>query len=312
MIRVIFFLCASFSSLYAVPHYYCTGANWAYFDSLLNLIGSIHDTNFDNLAEIAVYDLGLEPEQISQLQAIEKVAVYPLERTHPDMTRYFRDHGLCVFGWYSWKPVAIKQALERFPYVLWMDAGTEVKNSLDPMFRYIQEHGYFICTIGDDKDRSGKWMHSVGWGTTSFVRNKFGLDDPLKRWILDRESVMGGFIGVTREGASQFLDDLYELTKDIRNYADDGTASRGWGSARHDQVLLSYFAYTRELTVHVQDGMYGKEPILLTLENETIPFYITANKRFIHSGTHIFNCRTDKTNHPYYYSKIRKHGEKSI
>jgi hypothetical protein len=297
-VRVLFFLWIQV--LLAVPQYYCTGANFSYYDSLLNLIGSIHATNFDELEEIAVIDLGLEPEQVEFLRKIQKVVVLPLEKTHPDVTTYFRDHGLVVFGWYAWKPGAIQQALQRFPYVLWLDAGTEVRNPLNHLFSYIRSEHYFICTIGDEVDRSGRWLHPVGWGATTFVKNHFGLNELEKRWILEQESVMGGVIGVSREGASYFLDDLYELSKDLRYYADDGTASQGWGSARHDQVLLSYFAYSRHLTVHKQDGIHG-EPILLP----SSPLYLTWSKRWVTPATEIFSCRTDKTNHPYHISKIR-------
>src|SRR5271170_46995 len=45
------------------PQYYCTAANSDYFGPLLNLIGSIHDTNFDKVSAIAVFDLGLTEDQ---------------------------------------------------------------------------------------------------------------------------------------------------------------------------------------------------------------------------------------------------------
>ncbi len=296
--KYLFFLFAS--CLYAVPQYYCTGANWAYFDSLLNLIGSIHATNFEELKEIAVIDLGLHPEQVEQLNKIEKVSVEPLEKMHPDVLEYYRGHGLVVFGWYAWKPGAIVQALRKFPYVLWLDAGTEVRNRLDHLFEYIRTQGYFLCTIGDQKDFKGKWLHSVGWGTTSFVKDAFALGNEEKRWILEQESVMGGVIGVTQAKQDLFLNDLYQLSKDLRYYADDGTASQGWGSARHDQVLLSFFAYSRNLTVYAQDGMEGK-PIALP----TAPLHITWAKKWVDEKNEIFNCRTDKSQHEYHFSKIR-------
>ncbi|MBI3508062.1 MAG: hypothetical protein HY069_00250 [Chlamydiia bacterium] len=290
--------------LYATPQYYCTGANFAYYESLLNLIGSIHDTNFEDCEEIAVFDLGLTQEQLQHLKTIQKVSVYTLEKTHPDILSYYRGHGIVVFGWYAWKPVAIHLALQRFPYVLWLDAGTEVRNRLDFVFEYIQSRGYLLCTIGDEKDAMGHWLHPVGWGTTQFVKEQLGLDTPQHKWILDCESVMGGFIGVSRTGASYFLNDLYAWTFDLRYYADDGSAPNGWGCARHDQTLLSYLAYSRQLQVHRQNGIEGT-PIWLSWDQKTSPFYITYSKHHLGPHTHIFNCRTDKTNHAYYFSKIR-------
>lgn len=307
--KVLYILAFFFSiqSVYAIPQYYCTACNWSYFQSLLNLIGSIHNSNFDELEQIAVFDLGLTSEQIAVLEEIEKVAVYPLDKTCPEITEYFKvpGSGYCL-GWYAWKSPAIKQALKMFPYVLYTDAGAEIRNPLDHLFEYIQSNHYFLCTIGDGQDAHGKWLHNVGWGITSFVRNKFDMNNPDRKWILDQESVMGGVIGVSREGQSFFLDDLYELSKDLRNFADDGTASKGWGSARHDQVLMSILAYSRHLTVHKQDGRTKENPILLSVGKEIYPLYIVWNKNFVDANTSIYSCRTDNTNHNYHFSKIQK------
>lgn len=289
---------------YSFPQYYCTAANSTYYRCLLNLIGSIHETNFDECQEIAVFDLGFEQEELQTLQNIQKVNVYPLDKTHPDMLTYFRDHGINCLGWFSWKPVAIKKALEMFPYVLWVDAGTELRNPVDFLFQYIQEHDYLLCTIGDHRDGRGKWIHPIRWGTTSFVKNQFGLEAPDKQWILEQEFVMGNFMGISRKGSVYFLNDLYEWTKDLRYYADDGTAAEGWGSARHDQLLLSILAYMRNLTIYIQDGIEGK-PTLLQVGGQVVPFYINWWEKLLTSKTHIYNVRKNNQNNPYYRSKIR-------
>ena len=52
--------------------YYCTAANSDYFKILLNLIGSIHETNFDKLGGIAVFDLGLTEDEIKTAQCDRK------------------------------------------------------------------------------------------------------------------------------------------------------------------------------------------------------------------------------------------------
>src|SRR5439155_21284257 len=51
-------------------HYFCTAADSSYFTHLLNLIGSIHKISFDQLGEIAVFDLGLHQEQVEELNKI--------------------------------------------------------------------------------------------------------------------------------------------------------------------------------------------------------------------------------------------------
>lgn len=176
---------------------------------------------------------------------------------------------------------------------------------MDHIFQYVYENDYFICTIGDQRTPSGAWTHPVRWGTTSFVKNQLHLDDLKYAWILDEEFVMGGFIGLTRNGASYFLDELYAWTKDVRFYADDGTAPNGWGCARHDQVLLSYLAYSKDLKIFLQDGMEGKPAFLPLNSGEMLPFYITSFKKFLHGGSHVFNVRTNNEKHAYYQSKIR-------
>jgi len=57
-------------------HYYCTVADEKHFYMLLNLIGSLHKNDFDNLKEIAVFDLGFTDQQKQILKNIKKVEIY--------------------------------------------------------------------------------------------------------------------------------------------------------------------------------------------------------------------------------------------
>ena len=111
----------------------CTAADRIYFPHLLNFIGSLHKTNFNELEMLMVYDLGLTVEQISTLQKIEKLEICQVRKVHPDILKGFIIHpnGRSVPGWYAWKPVVIKQALEKNQTVLWIDAGTTILNRLN-------------------------------------------------------------------------------------------------------------------------------------------------------------------------------------
>lgn len=82
--------------------YFCTTADERYFPLLINLIGSIHKVNFDELGEIAVFDLGFTEQQLDELHCIEKVRVYNVELTHPDL---LKPNSRLKRGWYAWKPV---------------------------------------------------------------------------------------------------------------------------------------------------------------------------------------------------------------
>ena len=129
--------------------YFCTAADEQYFPWLLSLIGSIHKVNFEALGEIAVFDLGFAAWQRALLNVMEKVHVYFLDTAHPkrkELLTSFKtsDHGRTARGWYAWKPVVIKQALDMFPYVLYLDAGTVALKRLDNLFKHIQRKGYFL------------------------------------------------------------------------------------------------------------------------------------------------------------------------
>jgi len=144
--------CINVTSIADDLQYYCTAANKNYYEQLLNLIASIHRHNFDNLGHIAVFDLGLSSSQINYLSHIQKVGIYKLELVNPYiLTKYKANQAnKMVVGWYSWKPVAIKQAFEIFPeesVFLWIDAGTTVLKDISILFTYIKHKGYFFFII---------------------------------------------------------------------------------------------------------------------------------------------------------------------
>ncbi len=287
----------------SVPLYFCTGANSDYFPHLLNLIGSIHNVNFNELGHIAIFNLGLTDEQINQLNEIEKLTVHQVEKTHPDiLTFFYLPNGYRTLGWYAWKPVAIKQALDMFPYVLWIDAGSTVLKSLSNLFKHIKQNDYFLGTIGDEMSND-QFMHPVEWGTTQYIINKFDLTSPEKKWMLSQESLMGNIIGISRVSIHDFIIPLYELTKDLRNFQDDGTTPQGFGTARHDQTLLSILGYTKNLNILKQDHTQNT-PMYLTVNNNQIPFYITWNPHYVNEKTSIYSSRGDLTNINHYQSCI--------
>ena len=209
--------------------YFCTASDSKYFNNLLNLIGSIHKNNFKDLGEIAVYNLGLNNEEIKLLKTIEKVNVYEIELTNPDLLKQFKTtiQGKTVPGWYAWKPVVIKQALEKFPYVLWIDTGLAVLKPINDLFKYIQTNGYFLCTIGEET-QNDKYPHSVRWQTTKHLVEKFNLNAPGKKWILDQESILGSTFGASRAALNNLILPFYEFSKDLKNFEDDFHPRRLW------------------------------------------------------------------------------------
>lgn len=272
---------------------FCTAADNKYFDNLLNLIGSIHKTNYDNLNEISVFNLGLTQDQIEYLETIHKVKVYNLELTNPDLLKPFKttSWGKSVPGWYAFKPVTIKQALEMFENVLWIDSGNIVLKPLDNLFRYIQQNGYFLTTIGSEFENKTHKI-TTKWQTTKYQIAKFDLNAPTKKWILSQEPINASLIGISRKSINDFIMPLYDMTRDLRNYEDDGTTPEGFGTARHDQSLLTILGYLKGLKILTLDHTQNS-PLYLTIDKEEIPYYQTYHSDYVSDKTHIFCSRFD-------------------
>jgi len=302
--KIILILCLVFQNTYCenTDLYFCTASNSQYFNFLLNMLGSLHKTNFENLKEIAVFNLGLTQNELDILSRIQKVKVYEIQKTHPDILKPFvTNHwGKTVPGWYAWKPVAIKQALDMFPYVLWIDAGFIVLKPLDDLFKHIKQNGYFLFTTAD-QPVNGKYKHTVEWQTTKYVVNKYNLHAPAFKWILKMESINAGLMGASRSALNNLIMPLYELTKDLRNFQDDGSTPEGFGTCRHDQALLAILGYTKGLKVFRQDYTQ-KNPIYLDIDNLQVPIYTTWNDQYVSDKTSLYHSRFD----PRYNDKFKE------
>lgn len=277
--KIIYVYTFSFFSSYCYnPQYFCTAANAKYFDGLKALIGSIHKSNFDHLGQIAVFNLGLTKKQIDEINSMEKVKVYEVKLTHPDLLKPFNVFGnKWVPGWYAWKPVVIKQALDLFPYVVWQDAGNLTFRPLDDLFTHIIQKGYFLNRAGNLNKNH----------TTHYIIKKFNLDSQNNKWILELPQVEAGLIGISRTctiAYEKFLLPVYELTKDLKNFEDDGTCPLGFGWARYEQPLFTMLAYQLGLEIFTK---YKKPTqIYLHVDNQKIPFYLDSPKGF-DENTHI-------------------------
>ena len=279
----------------------CTAANAGYFDRLLNFIGSLHQINFDELTVLAVYDLGLTEEQKIHLRSIEKVEIREIRKVHPDILTPFHVYGdKFVPGWYAWKPVAIKQELELYPTVLWLDAGSTVLKTLVPLFKHIEQNGYFLVTIGEDVPPQGPYRWNINWQTTARMRSLFNLYHEENKDILEKEAVTASIIGVTQQAQHLFIDPLYELAHDLRNFEDDGTAPEGFGCARYEQAILGIIAYQKKLQVFRQD-LRQETPIDLVVNSETVPFHTTCHPSYVCEKTCFYLSREDM---PYYQRNV--------
>lgn len=269
--------------------YFCTAADERYFTHLLNLIGSIHRLHLQDTHEIAVFDLGFKPEQRAYLASVEKVNVYDVEKTHPDLLKRIECRpGKFTRGWYAWKPVCIKQALDKFPFVLWLDAGTTVISSLEPIFEYTKKHGVFLTDCG----------HNIHVMTTQRVIDEFKLNTPERSWILNEETqgTAAGVIGVSRKHYNDLIYPWYKLTYNMDLFVDDGTAAGGPEMGRYEQTLLSIYAQLLNLPVFKKDFNVAQDNRdhnydYISIDDKTIKMHITEIPRQVHKDTTIFCSR---------------------
>ncbi len=272
------------------PVYICTAADEHYFHCLRNLIGSLHKHNFNDIAHIAVFDLGLKQEQKEQLATIAKVDIYDIEKTHPDLLTRFNTRlwGKPVPGWYAWKAVILKQAFDLFgqdAIILWIDAGTTVLNDISALFSYIEEHGYFF-------HNGSPW--ALNRETTQFVKNAFNLASPERSWLL-QDTVQGleaGFMGVTKKVYDDYVYPMYELTQDLRYFADDGTCPGGFGNSRHDLSLFSIHALLNNYKIY-HHFKCPQELFYLNIRGMLIPFHIACIPEARIPQTNIYCARFD-------------------
>lgn len=264
-------------------HYYCTAVDSNYFPRVINLIGSIHAIDFDNLVEIAVFDLGMTQVQIKQLKSIQKVTVNNVDMVHPDLLKPFvtNTKGRKVRGWFAWKPVVIKQALDMFPYVVYTDAGTTILGPTDDLFKHIQQNGYFLINTGHNIEER------ITKPVIESIVSKLSPED--QKILMDKNTmeIDGGFQGLSRALYEDYVLPMYKIASHLDLFADDGSARLGYGAGRHDQILFSIFANTLKLKFDPQGWM------TLNVDGKNVPLYLHWDPKKINKQTTIYRSRTN-------------------
>lgn len=231
-----------YGNLLSIPHYYATCADAKFFKNVVHLIKTIMQNDSAYLEQIAVFDLGFEVEQRQYLANLPKVKIYELEKKHPDLLKYFKtsSDGRYVRGWFAWKPVALKQALDLFPYILYLDSAMEVLQPLDDLFLHIAQNGYFLIDSGDPVEQS------LPYRITQIVQERIVGKLPQSYQAMlsssDIRIISAGIQGLSRKYYDCYLMPVYNYVSEIELFSDDKTAKLGFGAGRHDQILFSIYA----------------------------------------------------------------------
>lgn len=272
---VVIALLLAFNTSFSIPHYYATTADMRYFNTALNLIRSIKVNDYKDLEQILVFDIGFSPGQVEYLKRQSKVKVIKIRPVHRDLTKFFKTApGRNVRGWFAWKPVAIKQALEEYPYILYLDSGMRVLKPLDFLFKYIEQNGYFLV------DAETKIWNRL----TNALRPLVESVPEYNEKIMGQDVGMhcGGIQGLSREALQGYINPIYEHVKDISLFSDDGSAERGFGSGRHDQTLFSI--YGRKLGLE----MFLPGWNILKVDGQEYKFHIHWDKSQLNEASCIF------------------------
>lgn len=281
------------------PMYFCTVSDAKHFPILINLIGSIHKLHFYETIEISVYDLGMTFEQKRELNNIKKVKICEIEKTNPNILDLIKTNtNREVRGLFSWKPVVIKQALDKYPYVLYLDAGTTILNPINSLFKHIIQNGYFITDCGT----------SIKTQTPKHIIDKFNLESEENKWLLE-DSTLGieaGFLGIAKSHYNQLILPIYNLSFNINNFVDDGTCPLGWGNGRHDQTLFSILFRQLKLKIYNHDRDVNE--CFFEFDGKQEPCYLTHTPSRVTANTTIYRSRwnIDKTQYKIHRSKIKR------
>ena len=150
-----------------------TAASVGYFDPLISWLGSIapwrhrYDT-------VAVYDLGLADSQRTFLARIPWVTRVAVEPFCPHWRK-------C----YTWKPWVLSDAGRYGTDVIYMDAGTVVLRTLEPVERLIEKQGFFCVEVSPGEA-------TVAEGVPEDMARDVGFD---YERFKHADLAAGGFIG---------------------------------------------------------------------------------------------------------------------
>lgn len=261
------------NSSLTIPHYYCTSADSKFFKKVTNLVESINKYDYPYVEKILIFDLGFTPEQRKKLLAIPHVYVRDIEKICPEILTLFLTsngppHKRWVRGWFAWKPVVIKQALDECPYIFYIDAAIEIYKPLDDLFKHIVEQGYFLISTETTVIRE-----RITNPVKEQLVSKFNPE--LQHEILNGNmiSISAGVQGLTRAVYDNYVLPVYNLAKNLDLFKDDGSAALGFGAGRHDQIIYTIYAYQNNFKIYHNGWMN------LKIDGKTVPLHAHWNRK---------------------------------
>jgi hypothetical protein len=215
-----------------------TGASSQFFDSLYNnLLLSI--LKYEPDSPIIVWDLGLDKNQIHQLEIFPNVRISKFDFSK------FPNYFSLQFRTFAFKSVCIFETISdqvSTDFVFWLDAGCKLTGRLNAIRRLLKIYGFYSPysrTTVDDL-------------TVPLVIKHFALEERAKERMIN-----AAVIGVNRNNfeAFQIIREWYDLTFNKDLLAPDGSDN---SNHRQDQSLLACVYYSRKSRIPLLCQRYYK------------------------------------------------------
>jgi hypothetical protein len=201
-----------------------TGVSTEYFRGLTNLVASIQV--WHPRAMVTIFDLGLASLERSVIERWNNVEIR-WNNAHDARAPFLQNLSAC-----AWKPFVLMESLDAFGDAgfLYVDAGSDVRGSLDPLFQIISVDGLFLVG-GQDVDMA-RWCHHDMYTAFGLPENAFE----------QRPSYSGGTQGYRNtEESRRIIRRLVDCAGDLYCLAPSGSS---FANHRYDQSALSIIAYT--------------------------------------------------------------------
>jgi hypothetical protein len=205
-----------------------TGATSSYYRGLVNLAASAR--HFAPHLKMVVYNLGgMDEVQKKTIRSWSNV----LSLEWPDGVPSEYPEHVSVGKKYAWKPVIVKEALEKYGSIFWLDAGSTLTGKVDMARDIVEQHGIMLVK-GQDLDMHLSHEQAYKW---------FGYD---------KATLKTGphFSGNTQAFLypSRYFDTVVapneKCALDISCIAPEGS---NLGNHRYDQTTLSILGYSPKL-----------------------------------------------------------------
>ncbi|XP_013421926.1 uncharacterized protein LOC106181925 [Lingula anatina] len=211
-----------------------TGSDNVYFDGLVNLVGSVH--YWESRRNIVVYNLGLSETQI---QRVKSWCRTKLVNFHLDSPRY-PEH-VSYLKKFAWKSVVLKDAVDRFGKILWIDAGCDVRGPMSKIDDFLKQDGHFFVQ-GQDVDMTRLThfnMFRYFNETMSKFKGKYSFAGGISGWVKGSKAYR------------RILPRWIQCSMDVTCISPLGA---GLANHRYDQSALSVIAYTSgvNITAHTE------------------------------------------------------------